>query len=75
MATIISIIRAILLKPASDVCVLKSKIVSDCGLESKIINEYKLGSKIIIDDRKLKSRIANNYRDKSIITQAVRRGR
>ena len=41
MATIISIIKAILLKPISDICKLKSKIIND-------------------------------YHDKSIITQSAR---
>jgi len=44
MATIISIIKAILLKPASDICMLKSTIINACGLDSKIANSYQAQS-------------------------------
>ena len=57
MATIISLIKAILLKPASDVCVLISKIINACGLKSRIIDFCVLESKITIDPYELKSKI------------------
>ena len=57
MATIISLIKAILLKPVTDVCKLISKIINACGLKSRIIDFCVLESKITIDPYELKSKI------------------
>jgi len=57
MPTIISLIKAILLKPVTDVCVLISKIINACGLKSRIIDFCVLESKITIDPYELKSKI------------------
>ena len=71
MPTIISIIRAILLKPVSDVCKLISKIINAWTLRSKLANFCELVSGISIDDFEMESRITNGHRVKSVIVQSM----
>ena len=72
MPTTISIIRAILLKPVTDVCVLISKIINAWTLRSKLANFCELVSGISVDDLEMESRITNGHRVKSVIVQSMR---